>query len=312
MTTSRPGDGATRPIPELKVVRTADRTDQYDYLVQLNESVAAKLGVGEGDLTLVSHDGPKLETQIQARLQIRDGLANDQVGIDFTLRYALGVVSADDIEYGPGDEPDWVIVSQAVNQEEKWVRRLSNRILGVRPEVCRTRMAVHPDLENRVCRLSGNTMDLIGIEEGDRVVIESSEGIVRGRKAFEIDDESRRRKEFQQKNDPERYVDCYDLLELDRIRETDVDIPEIYLDYDTRRELGISDKNNEGACHPVRVYRDSYYQFLRLSDGILGAALVAIVGASVSIGGRVGISLSVASGFLVILVLIRRSQRMLR
>ena len=203
-----------------------------------------------------------------------------EIGLDFSLRYALGVSAREDIDYGRGEKENEVTVEEGTPRKPGITRRFSDWLLEVRTEICRVRMAVHPDLENRICRISGNTMELIGIEEGDKVIIESVDGTVEGIKALRIDSESEGRKEQQKESDPDRYVDCYEKLDLGRIRETGIDIPEIYLDAEIRNELRLGEKFKRGVCQPVTVYRDTRDLSLRLLPVFLAPLVFAFVSGS--------------------------------
>lgn len=241
---------------ELDVVRTADRSDRYDYLVQVNPATLSKLDdVREGDLVRVRGVRGPLETAVLANVQVRDDLGNREAGVDFSLRYALATPAKEDIEHGSGLRVGSVVIEAADRPRRTLRHWLFDNGLGIRPEICRVRMAVHPDLENRICRLSGNTMELIGVEEGDTVAIESPYGRVSGVKAFLIDEESEDRKNRQREQDPDRYVDCYDRLGLDRIRRTEVDIPEVYLDHELRTELALGGASHEGVYQSRRLLR---------------------------------------------------------
>lgn len=123
-------------------------------------------------------------------------------------------------------------------------------------------MRVFPDLEDKVCRLPKNTVDILGIQEGENVTIESTRGdhrIVRGVKAFEIDDERDETKRQQKNLDRYRYPPCEELLGLKQIRRTEVDIPEIWIDQEVRARLGLDELYKSGVCQPVRVYRDTQH-----------------------------------------------------
>lgn len=118
-------------------------------------------------------------------------------------------------------------------------------------------MGVFPDLEDKICRISSSTIELIGIDPGDYICIESPDGIVRSVKAFPINEDVSDKKEEQKEKYPEVYKQCKSELNLNNLRKTDVDIPEIYLDEELRSDLGLLSESNNGVCHPVRVYRDS-------------------------------------------------------
>lgn len=255
----------TQGEPErFRVSPTSNRNFEKEYIVQLNQEELRETfpGTSEGNFLVIRSEQP-LEVEIHARVFINDDISEEHIGLDFTLRTALGAPSILEVEHGEAKSVGVVEVEPLANPESKWRRRWMNDRLGVRPQVCRVRMGVFPDLEDKVCRLPSNTLEMIGVEEGDDITIESSRGekIVRGIKVFEIDNERSETKTEQKDRDEDRYPRCEQLLELSRIRKTQVDIPEIWIDEETRSRLGLQDTHKVGVCQPVRVYRDSWYLF---------------------------------------------------
>lgn len=247
-----------------KVAKTQDRGHIPEYIVQLNQSLAAELLPTDKQRFIsvqACDNNAKINPEIHARLEVLDDeqshLSNDEVGLDFTLRYALAVTAEADLEYSEADQRDEVKITSTENPERKRYRRGVNWVIGVRPQICRVRMGVFPDLEDRICRISSSTLELIGIEPGDYICIESPDGIVRSVKAFPLNEETIAKKEDQKEKYPEYYKDCKSELNLHSLRQTDIDIPEIYLDEELRSDIGLMTQSNNGVCHPVRIYRDS-------------------------------------------------------
>ncbi|NEU56075.1 hypothetical protein [Halorussus sp. MSC15.2] len=271
------------------VTRTNDREAETEYIVQIDPEILDGWG-GPSQREFLKLRNPDKETEIHSRVQTRprrgstDGPAQ-RIGLDFTIRTALGVPSADDTNYGTATEAGRVWVKPISNREQRWHRRVLNSVLGVRPAACRVRMAVFPDLENRVCRIPANTIELLGIEEGDRVVVESTRGIARGVKALPLDDETRARKRRQKNRDSQRYLDCRERLHLEDIRKTGEDIPEIFLDHDVRQELKLHEisRKGNGVCQPVRVYRDSVHLFERHLYDFTAPLTLVLVGAALRV-----------------------------
>jgi antitoxin component of MazEF toxin-antitoxin module len=259
-----------------QVCPTSDRDFQKEYLVQLTQADLSEQfpETDEGEFLLIRSTRHQ-SLEIHARVSVNDDLyetavddqsvseGNKLIGLDFTVRTALGVPATRDIEYSKAESAGEVEVEPVSNPEQRWERRQLNDLLGVRPQVCRVRMGVFPDLEDKVCRLPSNTLEMIGVDEGDDITIESPRGeqIIRGVKAFEIDRERRETKNAQKEYDEDRYPQCADLLNLNRIRRTEVDLPELWIDEETRSRLGLDETETNGVCHPVRVYRDSWYLF---------------------------------------------------
>lgn len=294
-----------------RVVRTADRECRNDYQVQLSpERLHAGPFGGDGDLVEVSNlDGT---LAVYARMYGHEGLSDDEAGVDFSLRYALGVTAEEDVEHGAGEVGDRVLIEPAAKLDRGRIRGFFDWLLGVRTEICRVRMAVHPDLENNVCRIPETTMGLVGIEEGDSVVVESTEGRVGGIKTLVLDEDVRERKDRQRERQPRRYVDCYEKLDLQRIRATGEDLPEIFLDAEVRRGLGITD-GDEGVCHPVRVYRDTVNVLVRHLHTFVAPLVFVLVGAAIRVPSvRFSVALFSVAALLGTFVLIYQGRRLLR
>lgn len=292
----------------MKVAKTEGREHIPEYIVQLNRSLAAELfPTGKQRFVLVQrcNDGANINPEIHARIQLLDDeqshLSSDEVGLDFTLRYALGVTAETDLQYSAAEQTDRVTISPIENPEPKLYRRGINWIMGVRPQVCRVRMGVFPDLEDKICRISESTIELIGIEPGDYICIESPDGIVRSVKAFPLNEDVVLKKEDQKENYPEYYKDCKSELNLNNLRKTDVDIPEIYLDEELRNDLGLSSRSNNGVCHPVRIYRDSVGVLSKSAYEISIPIALVLLTAALDPGlGRIGTYLLLAVALFVI------------
>lgn len=224
------------------------------------------------------------------RTQAVEHVSTGEVGLDFNLRFALGVVGKRDVPFGDSATPDEVEVGTVGNPETKAFRRYLNQLFGTRVQVCRVKMAVQPDLENHICRLSKGTMDVLEIESGDKVCIEypseePDKGIARGVKAFPIEEEISDKKTRQEDLLPERYSVCEDVLELKRIRKTEIDVTTIYLDAAIRKDLGIDNKLRNGVCQPVRVYRDNRHVLVNTLHDFTFPLAIGIVGAAIGIEG---------------------------
>lgn len=295
------------------VVRTSDRQCTNDYQVQLPPERLNRIapGASDGDLLTVSTTDGALA--VHARAYRRDDLGTDEAGVDFSLRYALGITAKEDVEYGEGRRGDRVRVAPADERRRGRLYGFFDWLLGVRTEVCRVRMAVHPDLENDVCRIPETTMDLLGIEKGDAVVIESTDGMVEGVKALTLDDEIRERKDHQRERDERRYPDCYEKLDLERIRATGEDLPEIFLDAEVRSALGLAGVGEEGVCHPVRVYRDTVNVFVRHLHTFAAPLVFVLVGTAIRIDALwLSLVLFAVAAVLGTLVVIYQGRQLLR
>ena len=279
------------PSERYQVCPTRDRNFELEYIVQLPEWELTERfpKTQEGDFLLIRNNEP-FQTEIHARVHINNEIEAGFIGLDFTLREALGVPSKLEVEHGNAATIGEVKVESFQNPEGRWRRRILNRTLGIRPQVCRVRMGVFPDLEDKICRLPPPTMELLGVEEGDNVTIESTRGpdrIVRGVKALAITDERRAKKEKQIERDEIRYPCCIDLLQLGRIRRTQVDIPEIWIDQEVRSKLGFHELEKNGVCQPVRVYRDSWDVMNRISLQLMFPLVFVLIAAGIEVQGPI-------------------------
>jgi len=242
-----------------EVMGTKNRGDTVEYVVQVAPEFAANelSNSDTGDLVVLKYEREQVTTEIQAKLQIRDHLDSDTFGVDETLRCALGVGDDDKVSIGPYRERRDSSLSPLEH-----LRRWLNSMLGMRTEVCRTKMSVNPDLENRVCRLPSETLQLLGLKPGDRVILSTPMTRPVAVKALPISDDTEdRTKKMEQKaknEDADVYVpaNCAESLDLKAVHATD-DIPSIHLDQDIRSRLGLQDESDYGLCKPVRVSGDS-------------------------------------------------------
>ncbi|NLV12168.1 hypothetical protein [Haloarcula argentinensis] len=190
-----------------------------------------------------------------------------EVGIGTNLHQALGVEIGDSIQ---------IIEEETLRP---YGEQRFNKLLRTRPAICRVRKSVFPDPEFRVCRLPKSVMKLIGIEEGDQVVLESYWGQTTVR-ALEMTPDIRHKKYLSWFSNPSRYPVGHDMMDINQPLGTPVDIPDIYIDYDTRAELGFAKGEGTGILHPVRVYRNNRSIALKfLNDLVLPsfALLVSLV-----------------------------------
>jgi hypothetical protein len=114
----------------------------------------------------------------------------------------------------------------------------------------------------------------LGVEWGDRIVLESPISAVRLR-VFPVTDDFIHRwansyadKEVlpnQEVPSPKPNTDCDEPLSVD---DHDTTVPAIHIDGHTRSKLGFSDKPGWGVYQPIRVYRDSSDYFLRLLNQV--------------------------------------------
>lgn len=264
---------------ELTARQTRRREYQFHHNVELNEANFRELDqeLEEGDKVVVRNHNNEASPACYGRVHEQNDFGDGEFGLGYTLRYALGVPEGESVQI---ERLDPKIAKKG------FLSRLADRVFGVRPVICRIRMAVEPDPGFRVCRITEETRELLGIDDGDHVVLETAEGRARDVKALPLDGKTREIKNVQKEQNEERYPSCFDVLDIEEVRGTRIDVPEVYIDHDIREDLGILDKKHEGVCQPVILYRDTRSLFgrvfLDIAMPFIIAAAAAVIGLDTS------------------------------
>jgi hypothetical protein len=246
--------------------------------------------VAEGGFLKLTSDHDDQRLQFYGRVETRDrerferGLDRDRIGVGVPGRQALGVTEGDRVTVEPvGFEP----VSRT--------QRLFNRVLRIRPATCRVRKSVFPDSGHKVCRIPEEVKDVVGIEWGDRVIIQSSEARIRAVKALPVRPEQRRKFERRERENPERYPPPFGTTAMNRETGTSVDLPRVSVSAAAREQLGFAEYAHGGVRQSVKIHRDTQDVFVRLLDELtipflLGAVAV-VVGLDVGFAVKLGVLL---------------------
>lgn len=200
-------------------------------------------------------------------LQVDDEVPEAGIGIDQTLRTALGA-----------KEEDKVFVKKAKPIKRGISKRILMRTLKTQIELMRVKRAAYLHMEKNICCISKDVMRVIGVDEGDFIEIQSPKTSIKLR-ALELSNTIRKIKKEAMEANPAFYPDCIEKLSLVRLRKTKHDLPWIFLDGDAREELGVE------LCDTVRIYRDVghtlYKQMTRLSVPVV----LTMIGAVIAIDG---------------------------
>ncbi len=290
------------PVHYLTTTNCRELQSAREHVVQLNEdTLATEFDRTDEDEYVILERATELLTpnpRLPARVETKaTEVGKEEIGVGTNLHQALGmplgknVRVIEDSTDPYGDEP-------------------VNRILQTRPALCRVRRAVLPDPEFRVCRLPASVMSLIGIEEGDMVVLESGYGRSRVR-ALPLTDDLREKKRRMEEQHPERYAGE---IAAEPPLGADIDIPPIYIDYDTRTELGIEGSDTSGTFHPVRVYRDNRSVLLALLDDLAIPVFALLVSIILMVGGFLSFhqALAVVAMLLALVILFMSLQAIFR
>ena len=251
-----------RTLP-LVVGRTTERGKAgRTFIAQLHPDDRRLLGLGRRrgllrrrarSVILEAYHGRKT-LSVRAVLHVprrREGASSDllpgTVNMDQKLRQALGV------QLG-----DRVMVRRPEGRERKPKERrnplvrLAHRVLqafgGVQSQIMRVQRARYADMEIAVCRIPATGFDVLGLEPGDYVVIESVTAKLRMR-ALEATDGMQKTRAKRAKT-AQGVEDCHDTLSLWRSPTPDADLPMILMDFDARQALSVT------PCESVYVYRD--------------------------------------------------------
>ncbi|NLV05966.1 hypothetical protein GOC83_07445 [Haloarcula rubripromontorii] len=268
------------------------------------------VNIEDGDfLKVVSEHGSE-QFQIYCRVEERDnsfssGIENGEVGLGLPVREALAV----DPEYN-----DTVTLKQTEFKEISRRRQLFNKLLGYRPVPLRVRRAVHPDPGQKVARTTEAVRQILGIEWGDKVVLQSSDARVRDIKALPLTDQQQQKIKSRQEDESSPYPPRFSKTELGERTGTRTDIPIVHLSASIRDDLELTDYGTKnGIYQPIKMHRDTRDLFFRLSDSLtipfLLSVAAIVIGFQVSLGVRI---LTMLIGFLtVVLSVVYRSRQVL-
>ncbi|MFX1258833.1 MAG: hypothetical protein ACFFAN_13310 [Promethearchaeota archaeon] len=233
----------------LTMLGTSDRSmAKGNYICEINSNNLKRLDIKEGEYVQVLNEvfDIYVDKYRMMRTQVRcyrcDFLKDNQIRVDQSARNAIGLKKFNEI---------------LISKSRIKTPPIHRRIFNYRYVFCRVRRSEVNDMEKNICRIPKTTMEIIGVEDGDLIFVESEYGQVKLR-AFEItveDLEARHQleKEFSDAPKEERaklgYVfdaDCTRYLQLTL---EGLDIPPIWLDYEARLLLGVT------LCDSVRIRR---------------------------------------------------------
>jgi hypothetical protein len=200
----------------------------------------------------------RIDAALSPRSPTRDGHApsGPQVRMDQTLRTALGIPYAEGAVKGPLSGIS--LARLPIDKRSRW-KAWWLRLLGVKYAFARVEKPYPTDIEKGICRISKDTLSIIGTDEGRRVVVVACRRNADQPDVFETSeyatrayDLSKDMREARAARTPEevalgwraRYVDAPRLLGVNP------DLSPIYLDQHARDALGV----NPGDA--VRVRRD--------------------------------------------------------
>lgn len=226
----------------LIVKGTSDVKRDGQYWVVLPKNIFGKESWNNPDFCLLTrHDSM---AELKARVKYVDNDRNSGIiQMDMKYRCALSINVGSTIRVSPIREKDKNFVQNKTGGFKKFL----NRTFGVQTNIVRVSRASYNDMEVNVCRISEESMNIIGVEHGDFVILESPYGRVKVRalqKTKTIEEEMDKRRENKNVD-----YDCEKNLDIDKFEENKSDIQKILIDSDIRNKLYVS------QCTPIQIRR---------------------------------------------------------
>ncbi|NVM53294.1 MAG: gamma-glutamylcyclotransferase [Candidatus Helarchaeota archaeon] len=264
------------PIIEgsFQVLGTSIRSDAgSNYICELNSSILKNNDIANGSYVLLLNEveDPFLDKHrifaIQANCLKNDFLKSNEIRVDQSIRDALGLKKGEGIR----------IVKSRLKKPPFY-----ERLFNYQYVFCRVKRSEIVDMEKRMVRIFQDTMEIIGIEPGDIIVIESEFESVKNR-AFEISvDAVKKRIELEKKSSKAFLeakaagtaggifdIDCTSYFNLTLEGE---DIPPIYMDKEMRDKLRV------GFCDAVRIRRTAMNPVEREFTDFVMIIIIAMLG----------------------------------
>lgn len=190
----------------------------------------------------------------------------EKVYLDSKIREAIGAVSGKTVNV----RADSKLPRQSAYG---WVRSQ----FGVQVNMCRVSRTTSNDMELNIARLTPETLETIGAESGDTVILESTKKIIRIRSLClgqRQEDYIRRNEE----NRPDIFPDWLDQLYDEDCAEAEkLDLPLVLIDLQTRLELGVEPGD------PVRVYRSIRQAIANRIHLVSLPLIVSVIGALITL-----------------------------
>ena len=290
---------------QLKVRPTEARPEySITHIIQVNSKNMRRLGIKKGDYVEIIN-AQIIEFRIRGQIKKKqlsiigrvgppdDTLADDEVRVDQTLRVAIGLPPLPILEEGIRRGNIWKVIIKKI-KKKNFLSELLNKFLPAQEQVVRIHPVDVPHAEKGVCLIDRATMKLIGVSEGDFVILERGSKSILLR-ALELTEELlKERKELISKM-PDRYPPCLKFLKL-----PPPDIPWIFIDKHARDAL------NADICDPVIIRRSTRHVIYKNLISIALALLITLIGISLRMPGIIGaIILCIGLVLSILLILIK-------
>lgn len=257
-----------------RVLGTSIRTEAgSNYICELNSKILEENNIKVGSFLLLLNEveDPYLDRQrifsIQAKCLPNDFLKPEEIRVDQSIRDAIGI-----------KKKELIRISKSRLKSPPFYERIFN----YQYVFCRVKRSEIVDMEKRMIRIRHDTMEIIGIQNGDLVVIESEYNTVRIR-AFEISTEAVQRRIELEKKSSKAFleakasgnaeaifdIDCTSFFNLTLEGE---DIPPIYMDKEMRDKLRVN------FCDAVRIRRTAMNSIEREFTDFVMIIIIAVLG----------------------------------
>ena len=252
---AKAGEGLARTARPTSDRRGAGKA----FIAQLHEDDLCALGLrGRWPLrrlarwVILESVHPRKSVTIRARIHEAEDRSErpdpGEIQMDQKLRQGLGIKRGDPVVVRAPKPKE-----RRLKERRRWPSRLIRWLLRtcgrVQPQLMRVTLSRYEEMEIRVCRIPADGFDVLGLEPGGFVTIESSTARTTLRGLEATDDMIRDWRLLAR--DWARMPDCHEELDLDRVSPgPDRDLPLILIDQDARDELDVE------PCDVVAVYRD--------------------------------------------------------
>ncbi len=187
--------GETPPITLTQVTATSERPGSTGtYIVRLSPANQRKLRVRNGAYLDVSYG----DASVTACLSVDPDLDDSTIKTDQTIRTAIhlekilqGSTKSTLVHYpaggGGGDLPHPIVVRRSAFRGPS----LLNRLLKQQYLMCFVHHALPEDMEKPIARLAENSMAVISVEAGDKILLIGSNGKKRSIRCLRLEDSER-------------------------------------------------------------------------------------------------------------------------
>lgn len=248
-----PSEWSSRRDDEIFTVLPNYDREPGDYAIAVHPNVAARLQLGH--FAVVEHQADGHVFSLIAALSSDQVVQSEaEIHIDQTIRDAIGVGVRERVRLYPLPSHGGIL------------HRLINRLLPRKYLVMRVQSAHILMIEKPGCMMSQIAMDILGVEPGDEVILESAvqetpdsdHRLARlTLRAYPTPPDAQELRERTQSGMLQsRFPDCSEALGVFP------DLPWLFIDADARNALGRKPLGLD-KCSPIRVYASRKYQLIK-------------------------------------------------